>query len=1299
MCRTGGSPATHFNMQGYDMKALLLSTMILCALFLTSVSAETGETYFKFKIGSREEIKELTRIISIDNVKDDVVFAYAAEQQWKTFQALGYEYTILPHPGTLIEPMMSSLKAGLREWDTYPTYEAYVGMMNQYAVDYPELCTIVNVGSSVEGRSILFAKISDSVAVDEDEPEVMYTGTMHGDETTGYVLLIRLIDSLLSSYGTDSLVTRLIDSCEIWINPLANPDGTYNGGNHTVGDATRTNANGVDLNRNFPDPQDGDHPDGYAWQPETIAMMNLADSHKFVISANFHGGAEVVNYPWDTWATLHADNQWYIDISRTYADSAQYYSPSGYLTDLNNGITNGYAWYTINGGRQDYMNWWHGCREVTIELSYTKLPPADQLPAYWNYNRVSFLDYLENALYGIRGIVTDAVTGLPVSAKITVASHDFDHSEVYTDPEVGDYHRMIEAGVYDVEFSAPGYLKHTEYSITVPDNQTTVVNVAMEQLTEDPVLTFVDHTAGEAGPDDTVTMKITLENIGGGNAYNLTGILSVADPYITITQSTSSFPTILAEGGTGTSVGDYEFVISPDSPDLRYVELKLNLTADGGFSDSLYFEFFVGKRVVAFSDDFSFDLEWTGLGGSGEWTIGPATGGAGSDSYGNPDPSADHSPGADNRLLGNDLNGGTGGDYSSSLGTTYWVTSPYIDCSGFSGVQMTFYRWLGVERNNYDHAYLQADNGGSWVTVFENGGTTIDESSWTMQFHDLAQYADSNPDFRIRFGIGPTDGGMDYCGWNIDDIVLKGYGEPPAGSPNIAYSPTSLSDTLHLGETAIDTVKSYNTGEALLRVRFSSTDTWLELNEEQQNISAGDSLALPVIVTTEDLIPGDYEGEIEFTSNDPDFPTGSIPVNLHIHSPEIFLPETSVQESLSVEEQSSVPFVIVNNGPGRLEYEIKSIMFDGKPAAVDSLTPKLREPLGYRISDGDKSPSKEPFFPPTTEDYGGPDNWGYLWVDSDEPDGPDFEWIDISTMGTEIEGLGDDDTSSAIAIGFDFPFYENSYSHIYMGSNGILTFGSGSAERNNVDIPNSAVPDNMIAIWWDDLDPRRGGHIYYYLDSENSRFIASFVEIPNYFSLTGTGSLSFQAILYSNGEILLQYAVMDPGSDYDGLAGSTIGIENASGDDGLQVVYNAEYMHDDLAILFNAAGWMAVEPASGAVEPFSSDTVQILFDATGLEIGTYSGRLDVTSNDPVSPSSAVPVMLQVLPAFTCGDVNSDGNVNILDATSLINYLYKNGPEPVPPECGDVDHSGALNLLDATYIINYLYKNGPEPDCP
>lgn len=595
--------------------------LFLLLSFLLVTTTQASEYYFKFKIDSREELEKITRIISIDNVKGDVVYAYANDQEMDKFRTLGYSITELQHPGTLIQPKSSGDLKDIAAWDTYPTFSGYVAMMNQFEIDYPGLCEIVNIGTSEDGRVLLFAKISDNVGTEENEPEVMYTGTMHGDETVGAVLMLRMIDSLLSTYGTDPEITGMVDSMEIWINPFANPDGTYgNGDPDVIYNPTRYNSNGVDLNRNYPDPDDGQHPDGHSWQAETVAFMNFADSNNFVISANHHSGAEVVNYPWDTWYKRHADDIWWIDVSRQYADSAQHYSPSGYLNDQNNGITNGYDWYTITGGRQDYMNYWHGCREVTLELSTTKFLPASQLTAHWNYNRVSFFDYFRQALFGFRGLVTDAVTSDPVDAIITVLGHDEDSSNVYTDHIIGDYHRMIEAGTYNVEYSAPGYYPDTVFGITVVDGTVQIVDVQLQSLPNDPVLVYVSNDAGRVDPGDNVIMNITLQNTGVGNATNIAGNLTCADTFITITQSVTTYPTITALGGTGSSQTAYLFDVSASTPEEHSVQFVEHLTADGGYDDSISFTIVVGKVIEDFeSGDFS-SYPWQ-MSGSLAWQI------------------------------------------------------------------------------------------------------------------------------------------------------------------------------------------------------------------------------------------------------------------------------------------------------------------------------------------------------------------------------------------------------------------------------------------------------------------------------------------------------------------------------------------------------------------------------------------------------------------------------------------------------------------------------------------------------
>ena len=270
---------------------------------IDSLFNKQSEIYFKFNILSRSEINTLTRIISIDNVKGNQVFAYANKKEFLKFLQLKYTYTILKHPSSLINPKMyDKSKKGSYNWNAYPTYQAYEAMMYQFATNYPSLCKLDTIGILASGRKLLAVKISNNINTIENEPEFFYTSTMHGNEPTGYVLMLRLIDDLLSNYGKDSLITYLVNHVAIWINPLANPDGTYHSGDATVTGSTRYNANSVDLNRNYPDPYPDPnsnpnnlmdtvlHPDQNEWQPETQAFMAFAANHHFVMSINFHTG-------------------------------------------------------------------------------------------------------------------------------------------------------------------------------------------------------------------------------------------------------------------------------------------------------------------------------------------------------------------------------------------------------------------------------------------------------------------------------------------------------------------------------------------------------------------------------------------------------------------------------------------------------------------------------------------------------------------------------------------------------------------------------------------------------------------------------------------------------------------------------------------------------------------------------------------------------------------------------------------------------------------------------------------------
>ncbi|MFO7723515.1 MAG: M14 family zinc carboxypeptidase [Bacteroidales bacterium] len=438
-----------------------------------------GETWLTIKVSDREDLRKLTEFTSVARKDGDAVLVNVNRGEIEEMVRLGYRFVHTPvHRPSDEELMLCSGSAESGSWDYYPTWPAFDSIMFAFESQYPGLCRTHNFLTLSSGRKLLVVKLTSALNPSGGKPRFLYSSTMHGNETAGYILTLRLIDHLLGGYGTDPEATWLLDNMEIWICPLANPDGTYYGGDHTVSGSIRRNGNNVDLNRNYPDPRVGANPDGNPYQPETIAFMNLADTVSFTSGANLHSGAEVVNYPWDTWTKFHPDNQWWIRVSRDYADTVQANSTPGFFNDLSNGITNGAAWYVITGGRQDYMNYFAHCRELTLEVSNSFILPASQLNAMWNYHHRSMIRFLKEGWYGLRGQVTDSVTGLPLPAKIWITGHDADSSHVWADAATGFYYRPAYHGAFQVTWSHPGYHPKT-FQVNIPLQDTVVFDVAL----------------------------------------------------------------------------------------------------------------------------------------------------------------------------------------------------------------------------------------------------------------------------------------------------------------------------------------------------------------------------------------------------------------------------------------------------------------------------------------------------------------------------------------------------------------------------------------------------------------------------------------------------------------------------------------------------------------------------------------------------------------------------------------------------------------------------------------------------
>lgn len=451
---------------------LLFFPLTIVCQNIDKIFLKKNEIYFSFNYEKKSQLDRLSKIISLDHkIEKTTAYAYANKKQFENFLKENIEFK-------LINNQVSYDNISKNNWDYYPTYNQYVDMMYAFADSFPNICKVHSLGTLNSGREILIVNISDNVGQKENEPSFLYTSSMHGDELTGYVLMLRFIDDVLNNYNTNSRITYLVNEIDIWINPLANPDGAYAGGNSNVWGATRSNANFIDLNRNFPDPQDGPHPDGNPWQEETLIFMGLSDTINFNLSSNLHTGAVVANYPWDTWSQLTADDSWWQHVCNEYADTCQFYGTGNYFTNYNDGIINGYDWYEVDGGRQDYMNYYKHCREFTLELSNDKTPNPQELPSFWNATHPSFYNYMEQSLYGLRGIITDSVTGLPIKARVEIANHDVDSSHIYSSLPIGNYHRYIYQGNYSFTFSKSGYHSKT-INASILNNNTTYLNVQL----------------------------------------------------------------------------------------------------------------------------------------------------------------------------------------------------------------------------------------------------------------------------------------------------------------------------------------------------------------------------------------------------------------------------------------------------------------------------------------------------------------------------------------------------------------------------------------------------------------------------------------------------------------------------------------------------------------------------------------------------------------------------------------------------------------------------------------------------
>ncbi|NUO80797.1 hypothetical protein HUU05_12005, partial [candidate division KSB1 bacterium] len=300
---------------------------------------------------------------------------------------------------------------------------------------------------------------------------------------------------------------------------------------------------------------------------------------------------------------------------------------------------------------------------------------------------------------------------------------------------------------------------------------------------------------------------------------------------------------------------------------------------------------------------------------------------------------------------------------------------------------------------------------------------------------------------------------------------------------------------------------------------------------------------------------------------------------------------------------------------------------------------------------------------------GGPDAFGYEWIDSDSPGGPVFQWVEISGLGTPLNLA--DDGFATVSLPFSFPFYGTARNSVTISNNGYLTFGSDGSDRNNDTIPDPNSPNDIIAVFWDNLQSD-GGNVYHYHDSANGRFIVQ------YHNVTGHGDPDthrFQVILQSNGQILFQYLTLG-----ETLDRCTVGIENGSGSTGLQVVADDDYLHNNLAIRFATPNPLPTIASAAPNAAARLQTLDVLITGTGFATGVTSvnfGAGITVNSTTINSGTQLTANINISPAAATGA----RNVQVTNTppgggtATLTNGFTVNNP--LPTLTGAAPNTGAL----------------------
>ncbi|MGI5146949.1 M14 family zinc carboxypeptidase [Plantactinospora sp. CA-294935] len=362
---------------------------------------------------------------SIDYVEHGTLYVTATAAEVKAITALGFEVAAVPAApdrgqhehgdvGVLDFPPADS---------AYHNYAELNAVLNQVVADHPTIARRSSMGTSYEGRDLPVIKISDNVGTDENEPEILFNSQQHAREHLTVEMAIYLLNLFTDNYGSDSRITNIVNSREIWIVPTVNPDGSeydiatgsYRSWRKNRQPNSGSSNVGTDLNRNW----------GYNWgccggssgstssetyrgpsafsAPETARLRDFVNSRvvggtqQIKVNIDFHTYSELVLWPYG-YTTANTGPGLNADQERTFRTLGQQMAATnGYTPEQSSDL------YITDGDSLDWMWATHNIFAYTFEMYPGSsggggfYPPDEVIPAQTSRNREAVLILSEYA--------------------------------------------------------------------------------------------------------------------------------------------------------------------------------------------------------------------------------------------------------------------------------------------------------------------------------------------------------------------------------------------------------------------------------------------------------------------------------------------------------------------------------------------------------------------------------------------------------------------------------------------------------------------------------------------------------------------------------------------------------------------------------------------------------------------------------------------------------------------------------------------------------------------------------------